>query len=353
MDDYVERLISSHKLAAKRAAAHLQKTRNLKLQPNEALELIAQISGMNWQTLLGLAKQGRMPENSVLPGASPSEKESFEADSPAPHAAPDVAVLTDEDIVRRLATYYSKVHSVASEHPQFPRSAWRESEDVSLPYWYWVLDSIRAHEGLLPWVRDAMPEYQLARAAHCHVTLAGVGGAWFFQGHHQFSSHEIHLAEEHAYRTGAADIERFVRRVCGGDWTSLAFAEKLRILRRWTCERDADYVPADPDIAREVLLENQAVCNAAGIHLFVNVPEVDRPVTWIADDGDEFRTEAAAYARQASLVYRYVCRMVPLGDNEWIMLPQHRQAKLARLHAKQGRKRSLADAEEKAARAQP
>ena len=370
MDDYVERLISSHKMAAKRAAAHLQKTRNLKLQPNEALELVAQISGVNWQTLLGLAKQGRVPENSALPDASPVQPAAIEWQTvyplPSPHgksflAERNVAVSgaepahpeSDASIVSRLAAYHLPANGGNSGHPIFSRKRWIEKTQKSVPYWPWVLQCIRDYDGMLPWDRDAMPEYQLAHAAGATVMLPDNLGFWYVEMSSSWPWHENKdvLAEAHAYQYIAGCVTEKGRRIAGADWDALSFTEQLKIVEQRCCARDAEQVPVNATVAHDVLVGNRAICAAAGMSVFANVPETEQPITWLATDGAVFATEAAAYAHQERLVQTYVSYAFHWSDEVWLWSPRRRKLKLARVHAAAGRVRHEARLAERAAAA--
>ena len=62
-----EAILSSHKDAARRVLDYLQSQHNLNLKPTVAHEIVARVLGAaDWQTLQGMAKEGRVPRMADL-----------------------------------------------------------------------------------------------------------------------------------------------------------------------------------------------------------------------------------------------------------------------------------------------
>lgn len=123
MSEQAQRILTSHKEAARRASTYLANTRKLHLKPTEALELVAQVLGArNWQTLLGLAKEGRAPRpGHESSGTTPVER--AEGDN-APDALGETASAENAQRIARAADIL--VHAdrtgrwvIHSRHPSF------------------------------------------------------------------------------------------------------------------------------------------------------------------------------------------------------------------------------------------
>ena len=161
MSDISQRIVTSHKEAAKRAAEYLSKARKLKLSSVESLELVARTLGVaNWPTLQAMAKQGRGPRID-------------EGQAPATVQAP-VAAAPEKTVVERLKDYYG-TDSSWGECPDYPREQWRsevEDDDTLLGYWEMVENMLGERGYMLPWERDTDPNVKLATEAGLEVVHA-------------------------------------------------------------------------------------------------------------------------------------------------------------------------------------
>lgn len=155
MSEFAQRIIASHKAAAKRAVVHLGKTRKLKMSATESLELVAQVLGVaNWQTLLALANEGKGPriDDGTLATVTP---------------APAAVAVKAKSNVELLADYYGTPTSWG-EHPKYTRKMWSDEVDnggTGASYWEYVLSEIDSHGDMLPWERDNSFAVKLARLA--------------------------------------------------------------------------------------------------------------------------------------------------------------------------------------------
>lgn len=163
MSELAQRIIASHKAAAKRAVLHLGKTRKLKMSSTESLELVAQVLGVaNWQTLLAMANEGKGPriDDGTLSTAAPVSTQ---------------AVVEEKSTVERLADYYGTPTSWG-EHPRYTRAMWSdECEDgnTGASYWQYVLSEIESWGDMVPWERDQSFAVKLARLAGMDVVPTG------------------------------------------------------------------------------------------------------------------------------------------------------------------------------------
>lgn len=227
-----DRIITSHKEAAKRASAYLQETRNLKLKPTEALELVARVLGTaNWQTLLGLAKQGQVPRRGHFPAVPVAEHTS---DSDSIDLLDDTRISSDTsegdaDDIRRLAQYYAR-EGKPGEHPRLTRQAWQAAE-AERSYWEWVFYEIICNCGLLPWDADEMESYQLASAAG--VTLECTeNGRW--RAHAPDGLYiEVYYAdnETRAWDDAGEAAHMEGVKLLGAQWPELSLADKVQTLK--------------------------------------------------------------------------------------------------------------------------
>lgn len=154
MSELAQRIIASHKAAAKRAVFHLGKTRKLKMSSTESLELVAQVLGVaNWQTLLAMATEGKGPriDDGTLAAAP----------TPAP------AVVVQKSNSELLADYYGTPTSWG-EHPKYTREDWEhevEEGNTGASYWDYVVSEIESWGDMYPWERDNSFAVKLARLA--------------------------------------------------------------------------------------------------------------------------------------------------------------------------------------------
>ena len=229
-----DRIITSHKEAAKRATTYLQDTRNLKLKPTEALELVARVLGAaNWQTLLGLAQQGQVPRRGHFPPV-PAEHVQ-QTDQPVAVEAPDDTRISpdtsrgDADDIRRLAQYYARCGE-PGEHPRLTRQAWKTAE-AERAYWEWVFYEIICDYGLLPWDADEMESYQLARAAGVTVE-PNANGRWRAIAPDGLYI-EVYYADNEARAWGDAGEAVHLEGIkqLGARWPKLTLADKIKTIR--------------------------------------------------------------------------------------------------------------------------
>lgn len=161
MSELSQRIVTSHKEAAKRAAEYLSKARKLKLSSVESLELVARTLGVaNWPTLQAMAKQGRGPRID-------------DGQAPATVAAP-VAAAPEKTVVERLKDYYG-TDSSWGECPDYTREEWQDevsNEDTLLGYWETVENMLGERGYMLPWERDADANVKLATEAGLEVVHA-------------------------------------------------------------------------------------------------------------------------------------------------------------------------------------
>jgi len=170
MSELAQRIVTSHKQAAKRAAEHLARTRNLKLSSAESLELVARVLGVaNWQTLLGMANAGQGPR--VGDGTL------------AATVAPVAEELSD---AQKLANYYGTEDSWG-EHPKYPRKDWEylvDNGDTGAAYWDHVVGEIEMRQEMFPWERDACFDVKLVTMAGSTVEEGDEG--WMLCGERDF-----------------------------------------------------------------------------------------------------------------------------------------------------------------------
>jgi len=162
MSELAQRIIASHKAAAKRAVFHLNTTHKLKMSSTESLELVACVLGVaNWQTLLAMAKEGTGPriDESLLTVSKPLPAEQQE-----------------KSIAQMLANYYGTTTS-GGEHPHYPRTDWAyqvengENVDKGNSYWQYVEGMIDLQREMLPWKREQSFAVKLARIAGMNVLI--------------------------------------------------------------------------------------------------------------------------------------------------------------------------------------
>jgi hypothetical protein len=221
-------IVTSHKEAAKRAAEYLHGARNLKLKPPEALELVARVMGVaNWQTLLGMAKQGKAPHalwQQDAPVAEPTPEHDGGDDPVVSSILPGEA----EEIMR-FADYYAS--GGAGEHPRWTRQAWKSTE-TDRPYWEWAYYELIGAMGLLPWDADNMESCQLARAAGVTVDCTD-NDNWLAQGTTRLYV-EVYYAPDEARawdHAGEAAYAYGVQQL-GRRWLELSLADKMQFLKR-------------------------------------------------------------------------------------------------------------------------
>lgn len=194
MPELAQRITASHKAAAKRAAAHLARTRKLKLSATESLELVASVMGVaNWQTLLAMAREGRGPR----------------IDDGQPQPAPD------KSIAQRLAEYFEKPDGTWGEHPDVSREDWAyecDNGNTRRSYWEFVEAKMDEIGEMPPWERDASFAVILAKAAGIDVELNEDEDGWTALDPLGFMFLADQGCEKDVWEAAAADVERYIAR---------------------------------------------------------------------------------------------------------------------------------------------
>lgn len=231
MASTADSIVTSYKEAAKRATEYLQGARNLKLKPPEALELVARVFGVaNWQTLLGMAKDGKVPHASwqaATPLAEPAEEAAGVGDA---IVSSDIHPGDAEEVMR-LANYYASDAGGDGEHPRWTRQAWKSAESER-PYWEWAYYEIIGAMGLLPWDADDMESCQLSRAAGVTVECTD-NGYWLAKAATGLYV-EVYYAPDEARawdHAGEAVYAHGVQEL-GRRWSKLSLDDKMQFLKR-------------------------------------------------------------------------------------------------------------------------
>lgn len=192
MSELAQRIVTSHKEAAKRAAEHLSRTRKLKLSSTESLELVARVLGVaNWQTLLGLANAGKGPR----------------IDDGAVFVAPEVAPK-ELTAAEQLANYYG-TPTAWGAHPKWTRKDWAyevDNNDTGASYWEYVVSEIESHQEMYPWERDASFAVQLVKKSGAEVGEGDDG--WVLCTQHDFFFGTEHDDEKSVWDDAADELQR-------------------------------------------------------------------------------------------------------------------------------------------------
>ena len=315
MTQIADSIVTSHKMAAKRATVYLERTRKLKLKPTEALELVAQVLGAaNWKTLLGMAQQGKTPGQGAEAAPSFSYTETSRHTKPAESAGTDEARLEalyaekDEALQRQLEEYYT-THG-DGEHPDFPKEDFEEKADEGMEYWEWVLEEMCDRADELPWERDAMPEYQVATAAGITLNVSP-DNEWFCEGPEEIvgDTQPHFFTEAAAWRFAAARVNE-LGEASGLQWGMLPFHEQIAVLERRFCLKKPDGSPQHMNrIGFDLFDEWDNICKAANMHPSF-VATISSPDTWTTLDGKTFTDKPAALAHQVSLIKGYLVAKV-------------------------------------------
>jgi len=217
MSEQAQRIVTSHKEAAKRATEYLARARNLKLKQAEALELVAQVLGVaNWQTLNAMAQQGRAPRLDV--GDTPAQE------AVVVSAAPDATVKDNhtrgaESMAGRLAVYYYE--RGYSEHPMFSREDWPGDVDVpgteDLEYWGFVLRRLTHIRALFPWDRGHIAQIALCEAAGIDVDFDFNNERWVVASSEldEFLDHDGDPSELGLWSQLAKEVEARTKKLQG------------------------------------------------------------------------------------------------------------------------------------------
>ena len=343
MSNLPQSIVTSHKEAAKRATEYLQGARNLKLKPPEALELVARVLGVaNWQTLLGMAKEGQAPraayssETPVSAALSDALAEPVPSQAEPMHADGDTGSGPNWTEVVALAKYYRLPSNAAGQHPRLTSLAHQAAVaagETTAPYWEWVLSSIYGDCGLLPWDADALESCQIARAAGVTLNLNS-NGMWFAEQHPDIYIPSYYAdSEEQVWDHAAQAVDQHAEEHVGTSWTRLEVAEKVRILERQYCRKSADGLPSELRLRQVFLTELEEICQAA--RLVPAEVEVEGQTTWATEDRDVASLEEAL-AHQVALIGKYVTASFDWDGDEWNWLPAKKRVLFARRHAAVG-----------------
>jgi hypothetical protein len=220
MSTATQRILTSHKEAAKRASAYLFGIRNLKLKHSEALELVARVLGAaNWQTLEAIANR-----------------------SSSPLAGQGNAVGRDTDIdalSRQVCGAYNLVGW--TQHPAYSREDWAnddsDQDESDKGYWKWVTRRMLEDKAMMPWERDVCEEVRLASACGIDIDFDFFDCRWVpasFE-HDQFSTLEGKESELDAWcAAAAAGIAGVKQAMSMSDerWDMLTLEARLSLLRK-------------------------------------------------------------------------------------------------------------------------
>lgn len=337
MTSIADSIVTSHKMAAKRATAYLERTRKLKLKPTEALELVAQVLGAaNWKTLLGMAQQGKAPGQGV---EDPGYMYTLVSRHPLPAAAKvdnedarleALYAERDDALVRKLEEYYSPANGGDGEHPDFPKEDFEEKADEGMEYWEWVLEEMSDRADELPWERDAMPEYQIAKAAGVTLNVSP-DSEWFCEGPEELlGTKQPHFfTEAAAWRFAAARVNE-LGESSGLQWGLLPLHEQIAVLERRFCLKKPDGSPLHMNrIGFDLFDEWDNICKAANMHPGF-VATTSAPDTWTTMDGKPFDSKQAALAHQVNLIKVYLVAKVDATlASRWDWLTEQTKVKFA------------------------
>lgn len=220
MSTATQRIVTSHKEAAKRASAYLFGVRSLKLKHAEALELVARVLGVaNWQTLEALAnRETSQPRGLSLSVGQPVDMEA---------------------LARQLYGEYAM--QGWREHGAYLREDWAnddsDSDDSEMGYWKWVARMMVQNQELMPWEREALEDVRLARACGVDVDFDAFQSEWVLASFEQdvFAELPGTASEEAAWAAAAAFGIAGAKRALGmsdSRWNGLTMEAKLSALKK-------------------------------------------------------------------------------------------------------------------------
>lgn len=220
MSTATQRIVASHKEAAKRASAYLFGARNLKLKHSEALELVARVLGAaNWQTLEAIANR-----------------------SSSPLAGQGTAVGRETDI-DALARQVCGAYNLMGwpQHPAYLREDWAnddsDQDESGIGYWKWVTRRMLEDKAMMPWERDVCEEIRLATACGLDIDFDFFDCLWVpasFE-HDQFEALDGKESELEAWTAAAAAGIAGVKQALGMSderWNMLTLEARLSLLRK-------------------------------------------------------------------------------------------------------------------------
>jgi hypothetical protein len=322
MSELAQRIVASHKSAAKRAVFHLGKTRKLKMSSTESLELVACILGVaNWQTLLAMAKEGRGPriDDGTLVAAAPVKEQSD---------------------AEKLADYYGTADSWG-EHPYHTREDWShevEEGNTGLSYWEHVANEIDSRNEMFPWERDASLDCKLAKLGAYAVVyepvVAGetqLGWCVLSPATLEFVITECH-SEEEAWQLAAIEVRDETCHqldISHQRWAILFDREKIDAVTRANAiisgdgqepsdELDNGYRLLRGEMTKDSRKFSQAVslCRELGFKAVYTDEKEDEGKFWEIN-GDFYATEEEAWDGQARIVRNAVCVVLEMETAAW------------------------------------
>lgn len=322
MSELSQRIITSHKEAAKRAVFFLNKKRKLKMTVSESLELLSCILGVsNWQTLLAMAGQEKGPRiddgKAVVQGG---------------------ATVVAVDYVEMLKNYYGTATSWG-EHPSHLRSDWQlevENGDTGAPYWAYVLSEIESRGEMLPWERDESLEVRLAKAAGWIVEDAGVGADYFSaSGWRRLRQGKTEPeirgcdTELEAWQLAAGEVSSRVCQVFwlrSTQWRAMTFDEQLSKAEQAydldselgdapSDELDNDYTLLPGEMTKDSRKFSQTVafCRFAG----VTAEYSEGQGQWATSDGFSYVTEEDAWEKSATRIQENILIGTKITETQW------------------------------------
>jgi hypothetical protein len=141
---------NEYREVAERLSSYLLQAKQVTLSPNESLELVTKLFGL---------------ENAELSDV----------------ACPVQRDLLADAYASRLSTFYSTSSGGNDEHPLYTEEEWHIAggTDVEGPlaYWRWVARSIEADQAMWPWDLESEPAVLIAKAARIKIEHFG-GKGW-------------------------------------------------------------------------------------------------------------------------------------------------------------------------------
>lgn len=323
MSALAQRIITSHKEAAKRAVAHLGKTRKLKMSSTESLELVACVLGVaNWQTLRALGEDGRGPR----------------IDDGKP--APAVTAVQEVSITERLSNYFGKPDGGWGEHPEFNREDWQylvENGDTRRSYWEHVESEIERTGTMLPWERDALFDVKLAQVAAVGVDNSEDDESWLVMDPWGYIFVPDCSSEKEAWQMAASEVQRHVaqelqlsaedlKRYSEQDWLNAAARVHVNDLRldagpaeAPSDELDNGYslLPGEMTKDSRKFSEDITLCRELSIKAEYSVEKEDEALFWTTNEKTFFATEAEAWKSEVDRLRTEVTNVMGVAPVVW------------------------------------
>jgi hypothetical protein len=346
MSELAQRIVASHKAAAKRAVFHMGKTRKLKLSATESLELVACVLGVaNWQTLLALANDGKGPriDDGTLAVAAPA---------PAPVEA------EEKSAAERLADYYGTPTSWG-EHPKYTREDWSlevENGDTGASYWNYVVSEIESWGDMFPWERDESFAVKLARLAGMEVEPTGRDDdetGWTLSDPHGLSFSSTQDSESEMWAIASDDVMKHLIQVfqlsqvvfnhmSENAWLIAATsyftdgpkAPEAEQHREPAFDELEGYMMSPGEMTKDERKFSEAValCRGLDIEALYSEAKAEEGKYWVA--GFEFyKTEAEAWIGAARAVRDNVLHSAGISLEDWYKQTLHSQICLALDHS--------------------